>query len=248
LAVQDDACTVVWIDPKNGVVEPWVLDGHGGALAKADKPDFEAAFVEGPYIYVVGSGSKPNRRTIARLDPGAGTARLNQLDALYAAVEEALGGVPNLEGAAIVGDVLRLFHRGNGDDQSAWIDVSRRVLEGGAARVRAMERCDLGRVGDVALGFTDAVPYGSGALYLAVAEDTPNAIDDGPIVGGAVGVITGASARYALLEDENGAISTRKAEGIAMDSPTTGWLITDPDDPARSAELCRLELQGAWGG
>jgi hypothetical protein len=37
----------------------------------------------------------------------------------------------------------------------------------------------------------------------------------------------------------------RKVEGLAVDDDLRGgWLITDPDDPTRSAELCRVELDG----
>lgn len=44
LVVQDDALAFAWVDPRTLAVEHVVLEGHGAALAKADKPDFESAF------------------------------------------------------------------------------------------------------------------------------------------------------------------------------------------------------------
>src|SRR4051794_22225770 len=44
LVVQDDALAVAWIDLRDGGIEHVVLEGHGEALPKGSKPDFEAAF------------------------------------------------------------------------------------------------------------------------------------------------------------------------------------------------------------
>jgi hypothetical protein len=80
-------------------------------------------------------------------------------------------------------------------------------------------------------------------VYIAAAEDTPNAIDDGPVVGAAVGLLDGDVARYALLEEPDGTRSPRKIEGITFDPETgTGWLVTDADDPAKPADLCAFTL------
>jgi hypothetical protein len=80
-----------------------------------------------------------------------------------------------------------------------------------------------------------------------VAEDTPNAIDDGPIVGAAVGVIRPGRARYARIAGPEGSPSLHKFEGLALEADArSGWLVTDPDDEAEPAQLCRLELAGPW--
>lgn len=85
----------------------------------------------------------------------------------------------------------------------------------------------------------------SSLLYLAVAEDAPNAIDDGPVAGAAVGVLSNGRARYAMLEEQDGTPSRRKVEGIALDPATrAAYLVTDPDDPGRPAELLRVALEG----
>ena len=82
-------------------------------------------------------------------------------------------------------------------------------------------------------------------IYLAVAEDTPNAVDDGPITGAALGVLSKGEARFTLLEEPDGTLTTRKVEGIVIDRETRStYLVTDPDDPERPAELCQVDLEG----
>lgn len=251
LVVQDDATSAFWIDPVTGVATRLILEGDGAPLSKADKPDYEAAFVGfGGTIYIVGSGSSPKRRRVARFDPwsAAGTA-IEHFDCprLFDALAAALGDTPNIEGAVLLQGTVRLFHRGAGGRPSATADVPLGALEGGPAAVRDVIRHDLGAVNGVALTFTDAAPIGrrDAILYLAVAEDTPNAIDDGPIVGAAVGVIEAGAARYALLEEPDGSPSLRKIEGVAIDAGSNrGFLVTDPDDPNCPAELCRFMIEG----
>lgn len=251
IVVQDAASAVVLLAPETGAAERVVLSGGGGAEAKATKPDYEAAVAgDRGVVHVLGSGSAPARRRIARLDPGAGgIARTAIVDAgpLYDAVAEALGSTPNIEGAVAQGDRVRLFHRGAGSKPSATVEAPAAALDGAAPGRLAASWFDLGQVGRVPLTFTDAIAAADHVMYLAVAEDTPNAIDDGPIVGAAIGVLRGSRARYALIAGPDGAPSTQKFEGIALDAGgRTGWLVTDPDDEAQSAELCRLSLDGPW--
>jgi hypothetical protein len=145
-------------------------------------------------------------------------------DPLYLAVEAALEETPNLEGAVLLSDrrAVRLFHRRAGAEGRA------------------------GAMIDVTLA--DAAPGPDGRLfYLAAAEDTPNAVDDGPVIGAAVGVIHGGDARWAPLLEADGAPSERKAEGLALaEDGRSGFVVTDPDDASRPAELCRVVLEGRW--
>jgi hypothetical protein len=249
LIAQDDVAAVALVDPATLRVETILIEGEGLARDKASKPDFEAAF-EGHdrALYLLGSGSSPRRRGIVRIDEGARRVRRMDAAPLFEAMEARIGSTPNIEGAVLIGSRLRLFHRGAGNSPNRIVDVDSSVLTGGAAAIVSSCVIDCGRAADVPLTLTDATPLHRGAiLYLAVAEDTPNAIDDGPVTGAAVGVIADADARFAPLVERDGRASIRKAEGIAMD-PTgrTGWLITDADDPGQPSELCRLELTGPW--
>ena len=170
----------------------------------------------------------------------------------------------NIEGAATVGaDTVRLFQRGNGEavgdllpcnascDLSlsallAWLDDS----SGVPPEITNIVSYDLGAAAGVALSFTDAAATPGGVLYLAAAEDTPNAVDDGPVVGVAAGAITEAEARWALIRGEDGAPLLDKAEGLVLDQadPRRGWVVFDLDDPDRPSELAPLRLIGPWPG
>jgi hypothetical protein len=246
LLIQDDALCAVWVDPDSGEATQWPLEGAGEALVKAEKPDFEAAFVgPGREVTILGSGSAPGRRRVARLHLDTGAVRIAEERALFDAVEAAIGMAPNLEGALLQGNTLMLFHRGAGREASAVVDVDMASIARGEPRVSAVRRYELGLAGGVPLHFTDATIVRGRIVYLAVAEDTPNAIDDGPIVGAAVGVFDGDSVRFAILEEPSGEASRRKLEGIA-ERPDRGtiYAVTDPDDPERSAELCTITLEG----
>ena len=247
LVVQDDALAVAWVDPRTGAVEHRVLEGEGGALAKAKKPDFESAFLAADgTITLLGSGSAKGRYRAASLDiAGGGGVRFLDCAPLFEAIRARLGGEPNLEGAVRLGETLHLFHRGAGGEPSAIIEVAAAAIGAPTVTLIALTLCDLGTAAGVPLTFTDAIACGESMVYLAVAEDTPNAVDDGPIVGAAIGILAGGKARFALLEEPDGTPSTRKVEGVAVDPETrTTFLVTDPDDPDRPAELCRVELQG----
>lgn len=250
LALQDDAQAVVWIDPLTLQLQTQVLDGHGGALRKKDKPDYEA-LLHAPdgAIWLFGSGSRPNRCHIARLRPGTADAvELREATALYELLAQALDTTPNIEGALHLGDRLRLLHRGVAAQADAWLDLPAQVLAGAAPQLLALRWLALGAIDGVPLHLTDAALLADGRLlYLAAAEHTADAVADGPVSGAAVGVVDGERARWATLLDPDGRPSLRKVEGIAAAADgRSGWLITDADDPLKAAELCRYELEGSW--
>lgn len=255
LVAQDDAYELFWLlDLEVGQVprlESVSLTPGSGPLAKSHKPDFEAAAdLPDGRIVVIGSGSAPTRNSVVIVDPDRGTYDLKDASRIYEIVGGALGHALNIEAMLWIGDGFRLFHRGNSGDGNATVDIvvdpddPREVLVGG------ISYWDLGHVpgqnGPVALTFTDADLDLSGRQwFLAAAEDTPNAIDDGPIAGASLGFLSGDTGRWTLLRDADGAPSTRKAEGLVIAADTTGgWIVTDLDDEHASAELCRIELSG----
>lgn len=244
VAVQDDAYAAVRIDPRTRRTAAIVLAGDGRALSKAEKPDFEAIARDAHGgLWLFGSGSAPGRRRLARLDLDHGGVALSDAAALYEAAGAALGCVPNIEGAVFLPSALRLFHRGAAGQPSMTVDLALDAAGAPVPRALAVVHYDLGRVGQVPLTFTDAtadIERGSVA-YLAVAEDTPNAIDDGPVVGAAIGFLTAHAATWAPIVEADGRLSVRKFEGLAL-TADGAYVITDADDPARPAELCRLVL------
>jgi hypothetical protein len=117
------------------------------------------------------------------------------------------------------------------------------------AVVPSVLRCDyydLGAIGSVRLGFTDAVQVGDRMFYLAVAEAARDAIDDGSLLGAQLGVISDDEVRAAALTERDG--TPLKAEGLAFD-PTRqnhAFITIDPDDVEQPALLYEIELVGPW--
>lgn len=149
---------------------------------------------------------------------------------------------------------LWLFHRGNtgpADLGPAIVKFSRRAFtawlasDGPIPPIVGSLRFDLGSAagatGGVRLGFTDAVAVGSRVFYLAAAEDSANAVDDGGVLASQLGVIDGDRVRATPL-------ALGKAEGLAFDpnDPTHAWIAIDPDDVDRPAQLFEISLVGPW--
>ena len=85
--------------------------------------------------------------------------------------------------------------------------------------------------------------------FVATAEDTADAVLDGPVAGSAIGVIEEgpdhATARWTPLVESGRRLWPHKVEGFVLDTDLRGgWLLTDADDPRRSAQLGRVELTG----
>ncbi|MDI6097464.1 hypothetical protein QLQ12_02475 [Actinoplanes sp. NEAU-A12] len=262
LVVQDDATHAAWWRP--GSVTPVrVADPVGGlevfssaAGTKHLKPDFEAACaVPGGGVLLLGSGSSPARTRVSLVRPGAAPV-VADLRPAYQAVAAALGlreDQLNLEGACLIGDRLRWFQRGNptAGTPTACVDLDVAALlaavhgDGPAEKIdiEGVRRYDLGAVAGVALAVTDAVALADGrVLVSAAAEDTPNAIDDGPVTGSAL----------ALLDDDGPVVveipGAAKVEGLAVRETTAGGVrlhaVVDADDPDVPSR--RLGLRLRW--
>jgi len=262
LVVQDDATHAAWL--RDGAVDPVrVVEAVDGlevfsevAGTKHLKPDFEAACVVtvdgAEAALLLGSGSSPARMraSLLRLDTaGAPYFTVSDLSPVYRAVAAAMGLAGdhlNLEGACVLGDTLRWFQRANvaAGAPTVCADVDLTALLAGTAEVGPVRHYDLGRVRGVALAITDAVPVGEGLVLLRmVAEDTPNAIDDGPVVAAALALLDDFGVR--AIAELPGA---EKVEGLAVIEPTGDGVrviaVVDADDPA--APSVQLKLKISW--
>ena len=225
------------------------------------KPDFEAACAVtvggAEAALLLGSGSSParTRASLLRLDAaGEPYFTMAELAPVYRAVAAAMGlrdDQLNLEGACVVGDRLRWFQRANlaagAPTASADVDLAallaavagRGEPTGTAGDVR---HYDLGMIAGVALAVTDAVRVGDGlVLVSAVAEDTPNAIDDGPLVGAALALLDGNGVReMAALP------GPYKVEGLAVVEPVADGVrvvaVVDADDPQAPSQRLTLRV------
>jgi hypothetical protein len=253
LAVRDDAFCVTWIERHSLDLEPWVLQGDGAPLPKAVKPDFESAVVTADdAVHLLGSGSTPERCSLARLDVATRAVRIRRNVALYACVRDALAldTRPNVEAAIIVGERLRVFHRGVGGRASGAVDLPLDVLDDATPRALTVQWFDLGVLDDIPLGVTDVAAIdGARLAFVAAAEDTADAVSDGPVAGSVLGLVAtggaGSMARWTRLLDADGRPLRRKVEGLVVDADGRGgWILTDSDDARAPAELCRIELEG----
>jgi len=220
---------------------------------KLDKADLESAVVVGDELWAFGSGSLPMRDKICRT--ARGVTRVLDAAPLFARCREALSGCLNVEGVARLGDELWLFHRGNtgpADPGPATLRFSVAALHAWLDANAALpplidaDVYDLGSIDGVKLGFTDAVAARDRIYYLATAEASANAIDDGHAIGSQIGVITKGAVRATSLATPDGAAV--KAEGIAFDPqrPNIAWVVLDPDDTEEAATLLDVALAGPW--
>jgi len=279
--VQDDANFVAMLQPRDGTIRAIALpageggvrlfdDGRGNKKFKLDLEACAAIVGEsGPQLLAFGSGSRKRRRRIATvlgLDGAAPEAVVHDATSLYERLEQEerfAGSDMNLEGALAVGDMLRLFGRGNGQARrgllplNATCDLPLSELFAFLAnpeRARAPEPRDvvryaLGAINGISLGFTDAALLGEHMLYTAAAEASEDASEDGAVGGSALGVIApDGTVRYALLHDANGRLLPDKVEGIVVipGSHQRAYIVIDQDDATRPSELCEVELRGSW--
>jgi hypothetical protein len=268
VVIQDDACFLGLVRPDGTIGSVALPPGSGGARRfeertgnRLRKPDFEACVrvdsKEGSRLLVFGSGSLRERETLLVIEPIGFRTELVDAHAFYEEVRSRLGTRElNLEGAVLAARALRLFDRGNGVgaipstvdlDLSpflAWLEMPAGAVPG----IERVDRYDLGGDGTVRYGFTDAARLSPDrVLYLAAAERSKDAIEDGEVLGSRIGWIENRRAAWTTLEDPRGPI---KAEGLAVDPSRSdrAWITLDPDDPDQPADLCEVELQGNWRG
>jgi len=259
IVIQDDASflAVVSSSGVSAVKLPRGLNGRRRFEVslgnKLDKLDLESVVAVDDELWAFGSGSLPIRDKICIVQHGI--VRVREAAPLFDRIREQLEGAVNIEGSARVREELWLFHRGNTgpDDRGpavirfslpamrAWL-----AAEGALPAILAIEGYDLGAIDGVRLGFTDAIADGDDVFYLATAEITRNAIDDGRVVGSQIGVITGGVVRATTLASPEG--TPVKAEGIALDPKRArhAWVALDCDDPEQPALLYDVELVGPW--
>lgn len=279
VVVQDDACFLAVIDDKGDVACVPVPSPIPGVRLyddtrgnKAKKLDLEAAVAVGSTLYAFGSGSTGARETIivtrnvGTMNPAVVAFDAHDLYAQMRARRDFAGDELNIEGAAVLGDDLWFFQRGNGAgvavDATACVPIAAftRWVEGHGPcpTLDHVTAWDLGAAGGVRLTFTDAAVDRSGKLaFLASAEASPDATRDGPVTGVAIGRIDPREGIAVLgdVRDETGAPLTDKAEGLAFDADEMNagntesrraFAVVDKDDPDAPAELLELALDPGW--
>jgi len=276
--VQDDASFVAVVDAAAGRARAITLPaGEGGARQFDDlrgnkrfKLDLESCVSvddeDGREMLIAfGSGSLAARQKIVLVrgvESDAADVEVVDASALYAgfhATPEFSGSELNVEGAAVVGGVLRLFNRGNGAARDGLVPVNASCDLDLAAllawlrdpatpppKLRDVVQYELGAIAGVPLTLTDAATLGDSILYAAAAEESPDATRDGPVAGCTIGVIERDSARYAMVEDADGAPYRGKIEGILPLAPGRLLAVVDHDDPTIASTLLEIATGGGW--
>jgi hypothetical protein len=155
----------------------------------------------------------------------------------------------------IVGSRVLLFHRGNDRRRGASIPTNTiaeldlqafvRWLDGAAPvpSVVNLTDVDLGAVGDVPFGFTDAAAIDAErVVVLACAEDSSSALTDGAVLGARVGLLDEHGVRLVGIHGSGGAGTHLKLEGIER-RPGTDCefdVVVDVDSAVVPAQLGRL--------
>ncbi|RLB65473.1 MAG: hypothetical protein DRI90_01945 [Deltaproteobacteria bacterium] len=243
---------------------------------KKHKLDLETCFsttVDGDWVLMAfGSGSTRAREQVLEVRFPVGGAHpeveLHHAPAFYESLRnhtEFSGSELNVEGVTTIPDGgLRLFQRGNGAPRGelqpvdATAEVSGSLLfehlqgSGPPPPIQNVVRYDLGTLGKVRLTFTDAIDIGEGrALFLATAEDSPDAIRDGAVLGSVIGLLNPLKPpRWAPLCNAQGEPLAVKGEGIVVSrtEPSRVFVVLDSDSPGTAAELMDVELLGPWRG
>lgn len=270
VVVQDDVNALALLDETTGIMSALTLpagaDGRrtfGNALGnKARKMDLEACVVlpDGRLV-ALGSGSTPEREHVVVLT-GDADVRVHDGRDFYAHLRsrtDFAGSELNIEGAAITQGVLKLLQRGNGapkhglepqnsigdlnlDGFVAWLDG------GKPPALEAVLPVELGQLGGVRLGFTDAAVVPDGRLvFLAGAEASPDTFHDGTVLGCRFGILDGHAIHMTDIVDVAGVLAPLKLEGIdwrAARDPGV-WeftVVADMDAPDSPAVLGTLHV------
>ena len=273
LVAQDDATHGAWIRPEGGIAPVRLLPPVEGLdrFTEAEgtkhlKPDLEVACpaeVDGePAALVLGSGSSPRRMRgvlVRSTDDGPEVCSAD-LTAVYERVAAVLGlamDAVNLEGASRHEGTVRWFNRGNlaAGVPSASVAVPLEDLVGAVlgripaadVPVREPRLYDLGEVEGVGLAVTDAIALPDGRVLLsAAAEDTPNAVDDGPVVATALALVEGERVLAVAPFPEVGG-HVHKVEGLALQEVRDGTVhllaVVDDDDPTLPSAVLRLRAE-----
>lgn len=231
---------------------------------KAAKMDLEAAVaLDGETVALIGSGSTVRRDRIAVVGKG-GSVRVVDAHALYEsfrALKEFSGSELNIEGATRVSDVLRFFNRKNGAPKgqvlpvNASCDVSWPLFLGFLAGKNEAPvptnavQYDLGQLGGVDLGFTDATTVGGRVFFSGSAENSASATEDGAVTGSVVGFLNadGSGGEWIEVTDATGGAFRGKIEGLVVkDDLRTAYAVVDCDSYDTPSDLLFLQLDKAW--
>lgn len=241
-----------------------ILDGRLSSdidVRKKQKPDLESAMLVPPFenhphggVMALGSGSKPDRCTGALLPldgegAPAGHYITVDLNPLYDRLQPDVGAV-NIEGAAVVGDTVRLLQRGNdGDAMNGIVDLKLEAVLASLAAgepwspdaVTRIEPRSLGDLKGVTLCFADSSPLEDDRQVFAASAEESHDGGDGAIAGSALGMMA-PDGDVSFIDEVD---KTIKIEGLTArieDDAIQVLMVTDADNPDTPSPLLEARL------
>jgi len=170
-----------------------LLDGFHPSenIPKDLKPDFEVLCHYQNQLFILGSGSKPNRNLMACYNLETKKVTRHDLTFLYANIRKSTGIDEenlNIEGAVATESDWYLFNRGNGDANKNGIF---KIKGNDLAKASSISFIPIAllKTNNVLVSFTDAVLHQNQIYFIAAAENTTSTYDDGDILGSYLGKI-----------------------------------------------------------
>ncbi|WP_035478799.1 DUF6929 family protein [Gelidibacter mesophilus] len=226
-------------------------------IPKIDKPDFEAMeMINDTEILIFGSGSKsPERDSCVLLKIGeTSTYTTYNMTPFYdqmRALELMKGFELNIEALAIKDGLLYLFNRGRNIIFSfSYNDFMTYCTTGTHFPIIKTNLVSLPKINGLEAGFSGATttkdqPY---LIFTASVEDSPNAYDDGPILGSFIGVIgfeNGEITNYLSAQQIPCPGFPLKIESVTIEkqiSETETNLVVVTDNDGAPSEIIRLQM------
>lgn len=237
---------------------------ENGRIPKKKKPDFEAMTLmpwgKDEDILIFGSGSKPQREIMIRVDFDNESVRINQyhLSAFYSLLKQKAGLSDddfNIEAAATWNEKLILLNRGKNNLFLINAKEFREFIKGEKKELKELSvfNFSLPFLKHVEAGFSGACMLeGTNFLiFCASVENTSNWIDDGEIYGSFIGIIDlknpGNKKPFCSLLQENNTPYLGKIESVAVYEKTSNeslslLAVTDNDDGVSSLLKIGVEV------
>ncbi|MBC5993744.1 DUF6929 family protein [Pontibacter cellulosilyticus] len=246
--------------------------GESGRLPKAEKPDLEsiAGFTYGRdnMLLIFGSGASEarNKGYLVNLSE-KGTVKELDLSRFYTFLKRTLKieteGLLNIEALAMDNIYTYLLQRPLGSGVNVLFrfdsdDFKDFLLRNGPIPAVAVYHFTLPGIGQNSAGFSGAYALGDKLFITASVEDTPNAIDDGEVLGSLLGVIDLNALPYATnsanplavpavqVAAENGAAFKGKVESLVVKKTEVKnryHMIIVTDDDRGGSKLLEVELK-----
>ncbi|GAB3198410.1 hypothetical protein GCM10027293_15150 [Pontibacter aydingkolensis] len=274
--LSDDSPFLYQLNNKYELVQKYTLfdtsSFKGGRIPKSEKPDLEgmAHFTYGrdEMLLLLGSGASQSRNK-GYLVNLSDKMKVQEVDftRFYTFLKQILKieqeGILNLEGIAIDNTYAYLLQRPSGSNTNVLFrfnadDFKDFLMRNGDLPVAAVYYFNLPAIGNNNAGFSGAYILGDKLFVTASVEDTPNAIDDGEVLGSFIGVIDLLALPYAMnaanplavpstqILNADGSTYKVKAESLVVTETQKDKkykVVVVTDDDQGSSELIEVELK-----